>query len=81
MSVWAVGSRSSRSSAWPTTSTLAVAPASASVEIERDRHAAPHFDVALERLESLRLDREVIGIRRQVAEDVTCRRHRWSPCA
>ena len=53
-----------------------VAPASASAQVQRDRHAGPHVDVALERLKSLRLDREVIRIRRQVVEHVLARRVR-----
>ena len=46
-------------------------------QVERDRHAAPHVDVALERLEPLGLDDDVIRIRRQVAEDVTGPSRRW----
>ena len=39
-------------------------------QIEGDRCAGAHVDVAFERLESLRLDDDVIRIRRQIAEDV-----------
>ena len=76
MSVCAVGSRSRRSPAWPTTSTAVAAPASAKRQIQGDRHAGAYLDIALQGLKSLGLDGDVIRIRWQIAEDVTARRVR-----
>ena len=39
-------------------------------QIKRDRNGAAHIHIALERLKALRLDQNVVRIRRQIVEDV-----------
>ena len=43
-------------------------------QVHRDWHAGPHVDVPFERLKSLRVNRDVIGVWRQIVEHVlACR--------
>ena len=81
MSTCAVGSRSASSSVCPVTSTDVVAPARLSAEIQLDRHAGPHVDVARERLEALGGHLDVIGVWRQIAEHELSQRRRSWCCA
>ena len=73
MSVCAVGSRSSRIFRVADDLHGGRRARQRQRQIERDRHAAAHVDVLFERLKSLRGHRDVIGVRRQVAEHILAR--------